>query len=171
VAFHESGHTLVGMLVPHGDPVHKVTIIPRGMAMGYTMPLPQEDRYLVTKDQMLDQVAMSLGGRAAEELVFGEISTGAQDDLEKATKLVRRMITEYGMSEELGPLTYGTRHDQVFLGRDLVRDRDYGEEVASAATSSIVWAKRSSRKRRWTPRSCWNWWDRWNEPAEAGSFA
>jgi cell division protease FtsH len=137
VAFHESGHTLVGMLVPHGDPVHKVTIIPRGMAMGYTMPLPQEDRYLVTKDQMLDQVAMSLGGRAAEELVFGEISTGAQDDLEKATKLVRRMITEYGMSEELGPLTYGTRHDQVFLGRDLVRDRDYGEEVASAIDREV----------------------------------
>jgi cell division protease FtsH len=137
VAFHESGHTLVGMLVAHGDPVHKVTIIPRGMAMGYTMPLPQEDRYLITRDQLLDQVAMSMGGRAAEELVFGEISTGAHDDLEKATKLVRRMITEYGMSEILGPMTYGTRHDQVFLGRDLMRDRDYGEEVASAIDREV----------------------------------
>jgi cell division protease FtsH len=137
VAFHESGHTLVGMLTAHGDPVHKVTIIPRGMAMGYTMPLPEEDRYLVTRDQMLDQVAMSLGGRAAEELVFGEISTGAQDDLEKSTKLVRRMITEYGMSDELGPMTYGTRHDQVFLGRDLMRDRDYSEEVASAIDREV----------------------------------
>lgn len=132
VAYHESGHTLVGMLVTNGDPVHKVTIIPRGMAMGYTMPLPAEDRYLISKDQLLDQVAMALGGRAAEELVFGEISTGAHDDLEKSTKLVRRMITEYGMSDELGPMTYGTRHDQVFLGRDLMRDRDYSEEVASA---------------------------------------
>lgn len=132
VAYHESGHTLVGMLVTNGDPVHKVTIIPRGMAMGYTMPLPSEDRYLISKDQLLDQVAMALGGRAAEELVFGEISTGAHDDLEKSTKLVRRMITEYGMSDELGPMTYGTRHDQVFLGRDLMRDRDYSEEVASA---------------------------------------
>jgi cell division protease FtsH len=137
VAFHESGHTLVGMLVAHGDPVHKVTIIPRGMAMGYTMPLPQEDRYLVTKDQLLDQVCMSMGGRAAEELVFGEISTGAHDDLDKATKLVRRMITEYGMSEELGPMTYGTRHDQVFLGRDILRERDYGEEVASAIDREV----------------------------------
>jgi cell division protease FtsH len=107
------------------------------MAMGYTMPLPEEDRYLVTRDQMLDQVAMSLGGRAAEELVFGEISTGAQDDLEKSTKLVRRMITEYGMSDELGPMTYGTRHDQVFLGRDLMRDRDYSEEVASAIDREV----------------------------------
>jgi cell division protease FtsH len=132
VAYHESGHTLVGMLVAHGDPIHKVSIIPRGMAMGYTLPLPEEDRYNMTKDQILDQVAMALGGRAAEELVFGEISTGAYDDLEKVSKMVRRMIMEYGMSDELGPMTYGTRHDQVFLGRDLMRDRDYGEEVAAA---------------------------------------
>jgi cell division protease FtsH len=118
--------------VTHGDPIHKVSIIPRGMAMGYTLPLPEEDRYLLTRDQILDQMAMALGGRAAEELVFGEISTGASDDLEKVSKLVRRMITEYGMSDELGPMTYGTRHDQVFLGRDLMRDRDYGEEVAAA---------------------------------------
>ncbi|WP_053960109.1 ATP-dependent zinc metalloprotease FtsH [Sulfobacillus thermosulfidooxidans] len=137
VAFHEGGHTLVGMLVPHGDPVNKVTIIPRGMAMGYTMPLPEEDRYLVTKEQILDKVAMSLGGRAAEQIVFGEISTGASDDLEKSTKMVKQMITEYGMSEELGPMTYGTRQDQVFLGRDLVRQRNYSEEVASKIDQAV----------------------------------
>ncbi len=137
VAFHESGHTLVGMLVEHGDPVHKVTIIPRGMAMGYTLPLPVEDRYLVTRAQILDQVAMALGGRAAEELVFGEVSTGAQNDLEKSTALVRQMITEYGMSDELGPMTYGQSHDQVFLGRDFSREPDYSEEVASAIDREV----------------------------------
>lgn len=137
VAFHESGHTLVGMLVEHGDPVHKVTIIPRGMAMGYTLPLPVEDRYLVTRSQILDQVAMALGGRAAEELVFGEVSTGAQNDLEKSTSMVRQMITEYGMSDELGPMTYGQRQDQVFLGRDLAREPDYSEEVASAIDREV----------------------------------
>ncbi|NMP21482.1 ATP-dependent zinc metalloprotease FtsH [Sulfobacillus harzensis] len=137
VAFHESGHTLVGMLVEHGDPVHKVTIIPRGMAMGYTLPLPIEDRYLVTRSQILDQVAMALGGRAAEELVFGEVSTGAQNDLEKSTAMVRQMITEYGMSEELGPMTYGQRQDQVFLGRDIAREPDYSEEVASAIDREV----------------------------------
>lgn len=137
VAFHESGHTLVGMMVPHGDPVNKVTIIPRGMALGYTLPVPEEDRYLVTRDQILDRVAMSLAGRAAEEIVFGEISTGAHDDLEKSTTWVRQMITEYGMSEELGPMTYGTRQDQVFLGRDLIRQRDYSEEVASKIDQAI----------------------------------
>lgn len=137
VAFHESGHTLVGMLVPHGDPIHKVTIIPRGMAMGYTMPVPDEDRYRITREQFLDKVAMSLGGRAAEQIVFGEISTGASDDLEKSTKLVRQMIMEYGMSEELGPLTYGRSQGAVFLGRDLMRSRDYSDEVASKIDRAI----------------------------------
>lgn len=137
VAFHESGHTLVGMLVPHGDPIHKVTIVPRGMAMGYTMPVPDEDRYRMTREQFLDRVAMSLGGRAAEQIVFGEISTGASDDLEKSTKMVRQMIMEYGMSEELGPLTYGRRQGAVFLGRDLMRSRDYSDEVASKIDRAI----------------------------------
>lgn len=137
VAYHESGHALVGMLVPNGDPVTKVTIIPRGMAMGYTVPTPTEDRYLITKDQILDKVAVSLGGRAAEQIVFGEISTGAQDDLEKTTRMVRQMITEFGMSEELGPMTYGTRQEQVFLGRDLMRERNYSEEVAGAIDRAI----------------------------------
>lgn len=137
VAFHEGGHTLVGLLVTHGDPIHKVTIIPRGMAMGYTMPVPEEDRYLITKEQILDKVAMSLGGRAAESIVFGEISTGASDDLEKSTSMVRQMITEYGMSDELGPMTYGSRQDQVFLGRDLMRARNYSEDVASKIDQAI----------------------------------
>lgn len=137
VAFHESGHTLVGMLVPHGDPIHKVTIVPRGMAMGYTLPVPEEDRYRITREQFLDKVAMSLGGRAAEQIVFGEISTGASDDLEKSTKMVRQMIMEYGMSDELGPLTYGRRQEAVFLGRDLMRARDYSDEVASKIDRAI----------------------------------
>lgn len=137
VAFHESGHTLVGMLVAHGDPIHKVTIVPRGMAMGYTLPVPEEDSYRITREQFLDRVAMSLGGRAAEQIVFGEISTGASDDLEKSTKMVRQMIMEYGMSDELGPLTYGRRSDGVFLGRDLMRSRDYSDEVASKIDRAI----------------------------------
>ncbi|MCY0881145.1 MAG: hypothetical protein OWS74_04040 [Firmicutes bacterium] len=99
-------------------------------AMGYTMPVPEEDRYLVTKEQILDKVAMSLGGRVAEQIVFGEVTTGAEDDLEKSTKMVRQMITEYGMSEELGPMTFGSPQSEVFLGRDLMRQRDYSEEVA-----------------------------------------
>lgn len=136
VAFHESGHTLVGMLVSHGDPIHKVTIVPRGMAMGYTMPVPEEDRYRITREQILDRVAMALGGRAAEQIVFGEISTGAHDDLEKSTRMVRQMITEYGMSDELGPITLG-RRQEVFLGRDLMRQRDYSEEVASKIDHAI----------------------------------
>ena len=105
--------------------------------MGYTMPVPEEDRYLITKEQILDKVAMSLGGRAAESIVFGEISTGASDDLEKSTSMVRQMITEYGMSDELGPMTYGNRQDQVFLGRDLMRARNYSEEVASKIDQAI----------------------------------
>ncbi len=137
VAFHEAGHALVAKLLPNTDPVHKISIIPRGRALGYVLTLPLEDRYLITKSEILDRVAHALGGRAAEELIFGEISTGAEDDIEKSTKLVRRMITEFGMSEELGPLTFGTKQDQVFLGRDLGRDRNYSEEVASAIDREV----------------------------------
>jgi len=132
VSYHEAGHALVGYLLPHTDPVHKVSIIPRGRAGGYTLLLPKEDRYYATKSQLLDQVTMLLGGRVAEALVLKEVSTGAQNDLERATGLVRKMITEYGMSEELGPLTFGHKQDQVFLGRDIARDRNYSEEVAFA---------------------------------------
>ncbi len=131
VAFHEVGHALVGHLLPHADPIVKVTIIPRGMGLGYTLQMPSEDRYLVSKEEILDRITGALGGRAAEEVVFGEITSGAADDLDKVTKMTRRMITEFGMSEALGPMTYGTKQDQVFLGRDLMRDRNYSEEIAA----------------------------------------
>jgi len=131
VAFHEVGHALVGHLLPRADPVVKVTIIPRGMGLGYTLQMPNEDRYLISKEEILDRITGALGGRAAEEIVFGEITSGAADDLDKVTKMARRMITEFGMSEALGPMTYGTKQDQVFLGRDLMRDRNYSEEIAA----------------------------------------
>ncbi|MDN5346459.1 MAG: cell division protease FtsH [Clostridia bacterium] len=130
VAYHEAGHALLGHYLPHTDPLHKVSIIPRGRAGGYTLLLPKEDRRYMTKSQMLDQVTMLLGGRVAEDLVLKEISTGAQNDLERATELVRKMITEFGMSEELGPLTFGRKQETPFLGRDLARDRNYSEAVA-----------------------------------------
>ena len=131
VAYHEVGHALVARKLDHADPVVKVTIIPRGMGLGYTLQMPTEDRYLVSKDEFLDRVTAALGGRAAEEVTFGEITTGASDDLEKVTKMVRRMITEFGMSDTLGPMTYGTKQDQVFLGRDLLRERNYSEKIAA----------------------------------------
>jgi cell division protease FtsH len=136
-AYHEAGHALVGSLLPHTDPVHKVTIIPRGRAGGYTMSLPTEDRSYYTRSQLLDQLKALLGGRVAEAVVLEEISTGAQNDLERATELVRKMICEYGMSDRLGPITFGRRHEQVFLGRDISQDRNYGEEVASAIDREV----------------------------------
>lgn len=137
VAYHEAAHALVGKLLPNTDPVHKISIIPRGGALGYVLQLPIEDRYLITRGEILDRVTMALAGRAAEELVFSEISTGAQDDLERATKMVRRMITEFGMSKDLGPMTYGDKQDTPFLGRDLARGRNYSEEVAAAIDREI----------------------------------
>src|SRR5690606_10675379 len=125
VAFHEAGHALVGKLLEHVDPVHKISIIPRGGALGYVLQLPVEDRYLITRAELIDRVTMILAGRAAEEIVFGEPSTGAQDDLEKVTTMVRRMITEFGMSKDLAPRTFGDKIDAPFLGRDLARDRNY----------------------------------------------
>lgn len=130
VAYHEAGHAIVGHMLPHTDPVHKVSIIPRGRAGGYTLLLPREDRNYMTKSQLLDQITMLLGGRVAEDLVLEEISTGAQNDLERSTEMVRKMITEFGMSDELGPLTFGGKQEQVFLGRDISRDRNYSEAVA-----------------------------------------
>ncbi|HHU75637.1 MAG TPA: ATP-dependent metallopeptidase FtsH/Yme1/Tma family protein [Firmicutes bacterium] len=137
VAFHESGHALVGYLLPKTDPVHKVSIIPRGRAGGYTLMLPEEDRYYMTRSELLARVATLLGGRVAEQVVFDEISTGAQNDLERATSIVRQMIMEYGMSDELGPITFGRKHNQIFLGRDLARDRDFSEEVAKSIDKEI----------------------------------
>jgi len=130
VAYHEAGHAVIAYLLPNTDPLHKVSIIPRGRAGGYTLLLPKEDRNYVTKSQMLDQIVMLLGGRMAESLVLKEVSTGAQNDLERATEIVRRMITQYGMSEELGPLTFGRRQEQVFLGRDISQERNYSEAIA-----------------------------------------
>ncbi|GAB6159259.1 ATP-dependent zinc metalloprotease FtsH [Desulfotomaculum varum] len=137
VSYHEAGHALVGYLLPNTDPVHKVSIIPRGRAGGYTLLLPKEDRYYMTKSMLLDQVVMLLGGRVAEDVVLKEISTGAQNDLERATGIIRRMIMEYGMSEELGPLTLGHKQDTPFLGRDIARDRNYSEEVAYAIDREV----------------------------------
>ena len=136
-AYHEGGHTLVGMLLDNTDPVHKVTIIPRGRAGGYTLSLPKEDRYYATRSEMLDELKVLLGGRVAEALVLKEISSGASNDLQRATSLARQMICEYGMSPELGPMTFGHRQDQVFLGRDIGRDKDYSEEVAAKIDKQI----------------------------------
>jgi len=137
VAYHEAGHALVGYQLPHTDPVHKVSIIPRGRAGGYTLMFPEEDRYYMTRSELLDRVSTLLGGRVAEKLVLNDISTGAQNDLERATQIVRQMIMEYGMSDSLGPITLGRKQDQVFLGRDLGRDRDYSEEIAKAIDQEI----------------------------------
>lgn len=131
-AYHEAGHAITSRLLPNTDPVHMVTIIPRGMAGGFTAYLPEEDRYYMTKKQMEDELVQLLGGRVAEALVLEDISTGAQNDIERATKLARRMVTHYGMSSNLGPMTYGTDDEEVFVGRDFGRARNYSEEVAAA---------------------------------------
>ena len=137
-AYHEAGHALVGMLLDNTDPVHKVSIIPRGRAGGYTLMLPKEDRYYATRTELSEQLRVLLGGRVAEAVVLKEISTGAQNDLERVTSLARKMVTEYGMSDNLGPITFGHRQEQqVFLGRDISRDRNYGEEVASAIDKEV----------------------------------
>jgi cell division protease FtsH len=132
VAYHEAGHAVVSYFLPDSDPLHKISIIPRGRAGGYTLLLPKEDRHYATKSQMLNEISMLLGGRVAESLVLKDISTGAQNDLERATANVREMITRYGMSEELGSLTFGKRQDTIFLGRDLSQERNYSEAIAYA---------------------------------------
>jgi cell division protease FtsH len=129
-AFHESGHAVVGGLTPNSDPVHKVTIIPRGMALGLTWSLPDEDRHSQTKNELFSIIKRMLAGRIAEEIKFGDVTTGASDDFAKATEIARRMVTQYGMSDSLGPIQYGRGNHQVFLGRDFGEDRNYSEEVA-----------------------------------------
>jgi cell division protease FtsH len=136
IAYHEAGHGIVSHLLPHAHPVHKITIVARGRALGYTLSLPTEDRYLVTKSELLDQLAMTLGGRAAEEIVFGEVTTGAQDDIDQVTKIARQMVCEWGMSS-LGPLALGQRHDQVFLGRDIAATPDHSDQVAAEIDAEI----------------------------------
>jgi cell division protease FtsH len=149
IAYHEGGHALVGHAMPHADPVHKVTIIPRGRALGYTSALPTEDKFLVTRAEMLDQLAMLLGGRTAEELIFHEPTTGAANDIEKATQIARGMITEYGMSERLGARKFGHGDGEPFLGRDMSHNRDYSEEIASTIDEEIRRLIESAHDEAW----------------------
>ena len=137
LAYHEAGHALVQSKLPNCDPVHKVSIVARGMSLGYTLSLPEQDRYLYTQDKFEDELAGMLAGRAAEELIFGEKWTGAQDDLENATRLARRMVTTYGMSKRLGPLTFGDREELIFLGREIAEQRNYSEEVAEEIDQEV----------------------------------
>jgi len=137
IAYHESGHALTARMLPNADPVHKVSIIARGMLGGWTRFLPSEDRHLWTKSQFEDRLAVSLGGRVAEEISFGETTTGAQNDLEQATKLARKMVTEYGMSEKLGPRTFGQRQELVFLGREISEQKDYSDNIAQKIDEEV----------------------------------
>jgi cell division protease FtsH len=129
-AYHEAGHTMVARLIPGTDPVHKVSIIPRGMALGVTLQLPTADRYSYDREHLLNNIAILLGGRAAEEIALNHMTTGAGNDLERATALARKMVTEWGMSDKLGPLTYGKKEEQIFLGREIAQHRDYSEHIA-----------------------------------------
>ncbi|HXV26626.1 MAG TPA: ATP-dependent zinc metalloprotease FtsH [Candidatus Paceibacterota bacterium] len=148
-AFHEAGHALVAASVPHSDPVHKVSIIARGRAGGYTMKLPSEDKYLKTKSEFEAELAVLLGGYTAEQLVFKELTTGASNDLKQASELARRMVTRFGMSEKLGPVTYGHEHDSIFLGREMTYERNYSETMAlridEEVTGLIVRAMKTAR--------------------------
>ena len=138
VAYHESGHALVGKLIPGTDPLHKVSIIPRGPALGYTLQLPTEDRYLVGRDEMLNRITVLLGGRTAEELVFKEVTTGAHDDFSKATEMAQRMVTEFGMSEALGPIAFRKKESEIFLGRDIMaQSRGYSEKTAELIDAEV----------------------------------
>ena len=137
IAHHEAGHALVMNILPGCDPVHKVSIVSRGMALGYTMPLPEDDRYLMQRSRFTDELAGLLGGRAAEELIFEDITTGASSDLERATRLARKMVTEYGMSDKLGPLTFGHKEELVFLGKEIGEQRNYSEEVARSIDEEV----------------------------------
>ena len=136
-AYHEAGHAVVQKLTPNADPVHQVSIVPRGRAGGYTISLPEQDKYYMSKIELENQIVMLLGGRVAEKVVLDDISTGAKNDLERATIIARKMVTEYGMSENLGPMTFGTDHDEVFIGRDLARSRNYSEEIAASIDKEI----------------------------------
>ena len=149
IAYHEGGHALVGHAMPNADPVHKVTIIPRGRALGYTSALPTEDKFLVSRAEMLDQLAMLLGGRTAEELIFHEPTTGAANDIEKATQIARGMVTEYGMSERLGARKFGSGDGEPFLGRDMSHSRDYSEEIASSIDEEIRRLIESAHDEAW----------------------
>jgi len=136
IAYHEVGHAVLSQVLPHADKVHKISILPRGLALGYTLQLPVEDKYLVTKDQALEQITVMMGGRVAEELFFNEMTSGAHNDLERATDLAKRMVTEFGMSG-LGPRTFGRKDRQIFLGRDIAEMKDYSEQTADEIDHEI----------------------------------
>jgi cell division protease FtsH len=137
IAYHEGGHTIVGHALPHADPVHKVSIIARGMALGWTLTLPTEDKYLVSRGELIDRLAMMLGGRVAEELIIGDFTTGASDDISKATATAREMVTQYGMSAKLGPMTFGHKDSQPFLGKEFGHQPDYSDEIAVTIDSEV----------------------------------
>ena len=137
VAFHESGHAVIGLKLDQADSVHKVTIVPRGQAGGYAVMLPKEDRYFLTKPELLDKITGLLGGRVAEEIVFGDVSTGAHNDFQRVTSIARKMVTEYGMSEKMGPMQFGQPQGQVFLGRDMHSDKNYSDKVAEEIDKEI----------------------------------
>jgi cell division protease FtsH len=137
IAYHEAGHALVSRMIPGTDPVHKVTIIPRGQALGLTQRLPLDDKRIYSREYCLDQLAIMLAGRAAEQLVFGDLSTGAHNDIENATTLARKMVCEWGMSEKVGPLTFGSPSEEIFLGRELGMRRTFSDETARAIDSEI----------------------------------
>ena len=136
-AYHEMGHAIVGHFLEHSDPVHKISIISRGQALGYTISMPQEDKFLTTRAELNDTMAMTLGGRAAEEIVFGEITTGASNDLEKVTATAKQMVMRFGMSEKLGPRVFGHDHGQPFLGREFSSEPDYSDEIAREIDDEI----------------------------------
>jgi cell division protease FtsH len=136
-AYHEMGHALVGHFLPHSDPIHKISVISRGQALGYTISLPGEDKFLTTRAELSDTMAMTLGGRAAEEIVFGEVTTGASNDLEKVTATAKQMVMRFGMSEKLGPRVFGHDHGQPFLGREFSAEPDYSDEIAREIDDEI----------------------------------
>jgi cell division protease FtsH len=135
-AYHEAGHAIVAALMPHADPLHKVTIIPRGMALGVTMQLPETDKHNYTLDYLNTQIAVMMGGRLAEEIFLNQMSTGAGNDIERATEMARKMVCEWGMSS-LGPLTFGKKEEQIFLGREISQHRDFSEETAREIDSEV----------------------------------
>ncbi len=137
IAYHEVGHALVMKSLPNCDPVHKISIVSRGMALGWTMSLPEEDRYLISKSQLIDQIAGTMGGRAAESIIFGDITSGASDDIQRVTNTARKMVTQWGMSDKLGTVAMGVKEEMVFLGRDLGEQRNYSEEIAALIDEEV----------------------------------
>ena len=146
-AYHEAGHAIVGHLLPNADPIHKISLIGRAMALGYTWSRPKEDRYLVSKEKFEDDLAQILGGRVSEQLVFRTVTTGAQNDLKQATKIARDMVTQYGMSKELGPITFGEREELVFLGRELAEHKTYSEQIASKIDTEVAHIVRNAEEK------------------------